>query len=329
MTVLTQSVGILWRVIESYGLDPAPIFEASGVTISWPVEPGTRMPYDDLDRVRARAAEASGDPAFGLRTGPCLHPSYLGALGYAVLASETLRTGFERIHRYVRLLNDQGHFDLEETEQGLRAVLSVDQGSRNAAVRDDAQLSMLVGLCRINAGKDFRPLEVSLRRAEPEDRGPWEDLFRCPLRFGSNVNAMTVSSRDLDNPLPSANPVLAQMNERVVVQRLAKLDNDNVTGRVRGVIMEQLPSGNISDESVAEALHMTPRTLRRRLKEEGESFRTVLKSVRQDLAEQYLADSTLTLTEITFLLGFSEMSSFSRAYKHWNGQSPSEARQDD
>ena len=329
MSVLAQSVGILWRVIESYGIEPAPIFEQSGVTLSWPIEPGTRMPYEDLDEVRASAAKASGDPAFGLRTAACLHPSYLGALGYAVLASDTLRTAFERIHRYVRVLNDQGHFELEETAAGVRAIVSVDQGSLNAAVRDDGQLAVLVGLCRINAGEEFTPLEVSLQRSEPDDRQPWDDFFRCPLHFAAEVNAVTVSTADLDVPLPSANPILAQMNERVVVQRLAQLDRDNVTGRVRGEIMAQLPSGDVSDESVAEALHMTPRTLHRRLKEDGETFRTVLKSVRQDLAEQYLADPTLTLTEITFLLGFSEMSSFSRAYKHWHGHSPSEARRND
>jgi AraC-like DNA-binding protein len=329
MSVLAQSVGILWRVIESYGLEPAPFFEAAGVSLSWPVEPGTRMPYEDLDQVRASAAKASGDPAFGLRTASCLHPSYLGALGYAVLASDTLRTAFERIHRYVRVLNDQGHFDLENTGRGMRAILSVDQGSLDEAVRDDGQLAVLVGLCRTNAGEDFKPLEVSLRRAEPKDRQPWEDFFQCPLHFSAEANAILVSSEDLDEPLPSANPILAQMNERVVVQRLAQIDRDNVTGRVRGAIMEQLPSGDVSDESVADALHMTPRTLHRRLKEDGETFRTVLKSVRQDLAEQYLADPTLTLTEITFLLGFSEMSSFSRAYKHWHGQSPSEARRND
>lgn len=329
MSVLAQSVGILWRVIESYGLEPAPFFEAAGVTLTWPVEPGTRMPYEDLDRVRANAAEATGDPAFGLRTAACIHPSYLGALGYAVLASDTLRTAFERIHRYVRVINDQGHFDLEETAQGVWAILFVDQDSLNEAVRDDGQLALLVGLCRINAGEDFQPLEVRLRRPEPDDRRPWDDFFRCPLHFAADTNAVLVSSADLDETLPSANPVLAQMNERIVVQRLAQLDRDNVTGRVRGAIMEQLPSGDVSDESVADALHMTPRTLHRRLREDGETFRTVLKSVRQDLAEQYLADPTLTLTEITFLLGFSEMSSFSRAYKNWHGQSPSEARRND
>lgn len=327
MSVLAQSVGTLWRVIESYGLDPEALFRSEGLELELPIEPGTRLPYAKLDALRARAAQASGDPAFGLRVAECVHPSYLGALGYAVLASKTLRDGFERIHRFVRVLNEQGRFDLVDEPDALRARLSVGQESLDPVARDDGQLALLVTLCRLNAGESLNPVEVSFVHPAPVDVTPYEALFRCPLEFGAAANELAISTADADRLLPSANDVLAQMNERVVIQRLAQLDRDNVTGRVRAAIMEQLPSGNVSDESVAVTLHMTPRTLHRRLKEDGESFRTVLTSVRRDLAEQYLADHSLTLTEITFLLGFSEMSSFSRAYKNWNGISPSEARE--
>lgn len=327
MSVLGPSVGILWRVIETCGLDPESFFRNEGLELTWPIEPGTRLPYAQIDAIRAHAAAASGDAAFGLRTARCAHPSQLGALGYAVLASSTLREAFERMRRYVRVLNDQGHIELEEQGGALTLSLSVAQDSLNEAVRDDAQMAYLVTLCRMNAGVGFDPLRVAFRHAPPEEPRPYEELFRCPLRFGQAHNALSVSVADADRPLPSGNPVLAEMNERIVVQRLARLDRDNIPGRVRGAIMEQLPSGNVSDESIADALHMTARTLHRRLKEDGESFRSVLKAVRQDLAEQYIADDSLTLTEITFLLGFSEMSSFSRAYKNWTGVSPSEARQ--
>ncbi len=117
------------------------------------------------------------------------------------------------------------------------------------------------------------------------------------------------------------------MNERIANRRLAALDVEHTPNRVRAEIMEQLPNGNLSDESVAEALHMTSRTLHRRLKEHDTSFRDVLGEVRRELAEQYIADPTLTLTEITFLLGFAEASSFSRAFRRWTGQSPSAARE--
>jgi AraC-like DNA-binding protein len=327
MSVLAQSAGTLWRVIESYGLEPAPFFVAEGLELELPIEPGTRVPYEAIDAIRARAAEASGDPAFGLRVAQCLHPSYLGALGYAVLASNTLRVAFERIHRYVRVLNEQGRFDLVEDDEALRARLSVGQESMDRVARDDGQLAALFALCRLNAGGDFTPLQVAFVHGAPDDPTPYEALFGCPVIFGADANEFSITLMDADRVLPSSNEVLAQMNERIVIQRLAQLDRDNVSGRVRAAIMELLPSGEVSDEAVADALHMTARTMHRRLKEDGESFRTLLTAVRRDLAEQYLADTSLTLTEITFLLGFSEMSSFSRAYKHWTGQPPSAARQ--
>jgi AraC-like DNA-binding protein len=326
MSVLAQSVGNLWRVIQASGLDPQPFFDAEGLDLSWPIEPGTRVPYPQIDAIRSAAAAASGDPAFGLIAARTLHPSHLGALGYAVLASETLRRSLERIHRYVRVLNEKGHFDLREEEGLLWARIAVDEESANVAVRDDAQMATLMSLCSINAGPDFKPAQVCFRHSAPADPGPWADTFFCQVHFSREHNEMAFSLSDADRMLPSANPVLAEMNERVVVQRLARLDRDNIPDRVRGFIMEQLPSGEVSDERVAEVLHMTPRTLHRRLKEDGHSFRSLLKDVRQDLARQYVADDSLTLTEITFLLGFSEMSSFSRAYKNWYGEAPSEAR---
>ena len=92
------------------------------------------------------------------------------------------------------------------------------------------------------------------------------------------------------------------------------------------MLIDQLPNGNISDESVAIELHMSVRTLHRKLVEKKHNFRTILVEMRRDLAEQYILDYSLTLTEISLLLGFSEPSSFSRAFKSWTGTAPSQAR---
>ena len=91
--------------------------------------------------------------------------------------------------------------------------------------------------------------------------------------------------------------------------------------------MEQLPLGNVSDDSVASALHMSVRTMHRKLSEVNQNFRTLLVDIRRELAEHYILDNSLTLTEISLLLGFAEPSSFSRAFKNWTGSAPSEVRQ--
>ncbi len=326
MSVLAPGIGNLWQVIESYGLDPAPLFGGEGLDVELPIEPGSRVSYEQVDRVRARAARQAGDEAFGLRSAAVLHPSQLGALGYAWLASSSLHTALRRAHRYVRVLNDRARFELDEQGEDLHVAISVEQDSENMWVRDDAQMASLVALCRMISGAEFSPAWLSLRHPMPENPGPYEELFRCPLKFGSGQNALAVPMAEADRLLPGGNPMLAQLNEQVVIRRLARLDRNNIPNRVRAAIMEQLPTGEVSDESVAAELHMTSRTLHRRLRRDGQSFRGLLKEVRQELAEQYIRDESLTLTEITFLLGFSEMSSFSRAYKKWRGVSPSVAR---
>lgn len=327
MSVLAPSVAALWQLIESYQLDAVALFRSEGLDMHLPIEPGTRIGYHAVDRVRARAAAVVDDPDFGLRIVPFVHPSHLGALGYLWLASSSMRQALSRIHRYMRVLNDHAAFNLAEEDGLVRVRIAVTQDSLNERARDDAQIAFLVTLCRMNLGESFNPRFVAFRHDRPDDLTVYERVFRCPVRFGQEHNGMAIGQEEADRTLSSANPMLAEMNERIVSRRLAALDRENLPNRVRAEIMEQLPTGTITDESVAEALHMTSRTLHRRLKADDASFRGLLSDVRRELAEHYIADETLTLTEITYLLGFAEASSFSRAFRRWTGQSPSAARQ--
>ena len=120
---------------------------------------------------------------------------------------------------------------------------------------------------------------------------------------------------------------MAVLNDQVVTRRLALIDRDDIIARVQSALMDQLSNGHVSDDSVAESLHMSVRTMHRKLAEVDTSFRTLLVDMRRNLAELYILDNSLTLTEISLLLGFSEPSSFSRAFKSWTGTAPSEARQ--
>ncbi len=111
-----------------------------------------------------------------------------------------------------------------------------------------------------------------------------------------------------------------------MIEYLGKLDKDNIIDRGTAVIIDMLPSGGVADEKVAGQLNMSVRSLQRRLKEAGTTFRTLLEAVRKDLAATYIRDPDIELVEVAFLLGFSDQSAFSRAFKRWTGCSPSEAR---
>jgi len=184
----------------------------------------------------------------------------------------------------------------------------------------------MTALCRLNYGEALNPDRVTLTRPAPEDPGPWFSTFRCPVIFASDANRLVLSMTKATKPLPGADPEMVAMHDQVIQRYLASLDRGDVLTRARVEITEQLPSGGVSEESVAHALNMTKRTLHRKLREQGETFRSLLTSVRRDLVAGFLRDPGLNLTEVAFLLGFSDASAFSRAFKRWFGRPPSVAR---
>jgi len=137
---------------------------------------------------------------------------------------------------------------------------------------------------------------------------------------------MTFDREAAEKPLVTANRELAAANDRIAVDYLARLQRDDLLSRVKVAVLDHLPSGAPSDEDVARALHLSTRTLQRKLRDQGTTFSDTVGAVRRELAEAYVRDRTLTLTEIGYLLGFGDTSSFSRAFKRWTGAAPSSYR---
>ena len=317
----------LWAVIESYGMDPNTFFLKENIELKFPIDPTLRISYKKFDRVRARAAQKSGDEAFGLRTAKFMHPSHLGALGYAWLASRSLRIALGRWQRFIRIINRGARLDIHEHDGLVELEFAVDIHSENRSVLNDSASAALTEMLRFNYGPHLKLSSVSLQRPQPADATPWQSLYGCEVEFGARRNELRVAADLVDTILPSANPHLAQLNEDLVVRYLELLDRQDFTGRVYSEIVQQLPCGHIDQSMVAVALHMTPRTLRRRLYADGLTFKSLLNDIRRELAEDLIKDVELSVTEISFMLGFSESSSFTRAFKNWHGLPPSEARE--
>jgi len=303
------------------------MFAAEEIEIKLPIDPSLRLPYVKIDRLRARAVELCGDEAFGLRSASVYLPSQLGALGYAWQASLSLRKACQRLERFVRIVNDKAVVRVEDRDGCMVVTLKLEVPSECESARDDGALALITRMCRLISGDNFRLHTVNFRHSPPRDIKPYFEYFACPLNFDQADNQLLIPLSLVDEILTGANPELALLNEKVVTHRLARLDRGDIVARLKSVLLDQMPHGSISDDSVADALHMSVRTLHRKLAELNCSFRTILVELRRDLAEQYIMDNSLTLTEISLLLGFSEPSSFSRAFKNWTGKAPSEARQ--
>ncbi len=327
MSVFAPTVINLWKTIESYGFDPQSLFAAEGYKVTLPIDPSMRLSYEKVDRIRARAVEVCGDEAFGIRSATVYSASQLGALGYAWQASLTLRKAFQRLERFVRLVNEKAVVLLKDIDGSMLVTLKVNAPSECVTARDDGALAIVTMMSRVVCGDRFRLQAVNFQHAAPRDLKPYFEYFGCQLNFDQAENQLLIPTAITDEYLTGANPELALLNDQVISRRLALMDRSDIVTRVKSALREQLPNGNISDDSVAASLHMSVRTLHRKLAEVNHSFRGLLVEVRRSLAELYILDNSLTLTEISLLLGFSEPSSFSRAFRSWTGSAPSEIRQ--
>ncbi len=327
MSVFAPTMINLWKTIESYGVDPDPLFASENINVKLPIDPCTRLSYDTIDRVRARAVAVCGDEAFGLRSATVYTASQVGALGYAWQSSLTLRKAFSRLERFIRVVNEQAVVIVEDTGGYMIVTLKLNLPSNCLSVRDDGALAIITRMCRLVCGDHFRLQAVNFKHAVPRDIKPYFEYFGCQLNFDQTDNQLLIPLSIADEVLTGADPELALLNDQVITRRLALLDRNDIVTRVQAALMEQLPNGNVSDDSVATSLHMSVRTMHRKLVDANQNFRTLLVEVRRNLAELYILDNSLTLTEISMLLGFSEPSSFSRAFKSWTGSAPSEMRQ--
>jgi len=326
MTVFAPSLGALWKQLEGYGIDPRPLFEEAGVDPETLFDQGARISLKQSQRLGLKAAELSGDSFFGLKGAEYFRPAHLGSLGFAWLASSSLRTAFQRLSRYARVINERLSIELEEDERFFHVRIDAQLPQLSERIREDGQLAALVKICRVIAGKDFNPVRVYFRQAKPADTGYYYELFRCPIEFQAEHTVFVIDRADVDKRLTGSNDQLAKLNEHIVVKYLAHREKEDIVNRAKAAVIENLGSGGVTEISIAESLHMTPRNMHRKLQKEDTSFKILLTEIRRELAQQYIQDRSKTLTEISFLLGFSEVSSFSRAYKGWTGHPPSEAR---
>ena len=325
-TIFAPAMDLTWKIIESYGHDPLPLFQAQHINVSKISDPNARASKSALTKVWASAANLIDDPAFGLRSADFLHPSHLGALGYAWLASTSLRTALNRLLRYVHFIADNIEVELGEKDGLVRVTVRESDIVNRMVWASDSSLAILTTLCRMNYGAAMNPVRVEFTHGEPRDAGGYFALFKCPVNFNQSADCVSLRTDVVNKKLPSANPQLAQLSDQVMIQTLGRLSKERIVPRVKSIIIENLPSGNVSDEMVANELNMSTRALQRKLRKKETTFKQLLTETRQELADKYIRNNQLSLTEISFMLGFSEVSSFSRAFKRWTGESPSEYR---
>lgn len=292
-------------------------------------DPDARIPIEVEDALWDEGARATGDDAFGLHTAERLRPGLFDTLDYAIRTSATVRDAIARLARYNRLVHDVAVFTVDEDGLAARiehAFRGVARGpGRHAA--EFTLASLLVVGAQIS-GAPARAREVTFAHAPPRSTGEHRRLFGVVPRFGAERNLLTVDREFLDRPLPGGDPRLSAVLDRHAQALLAALPapQESKAQRLRRLLAGALRDGEPTLAAMARQSKLSERSLQRHLAAEGTSFEATLDELRRELALRYLADPGVAVSEVAFLLGYSEPSAFHRAFRRWTDRTPAEHR---
>jgi AraC-like DNA-binding protein len=323
-TTLGSWVKAIGRALDAAGCDSAALLAEAGFDLKSLDGPTVRCPLTHTERLWKLAVAATGDPAFGIKVASHIKQTTFHALSYGLSASSTLKEAFERAQRYCHVASDA--IEYEFFRSGAEYHFVIEPAPNVADESVDALVAAYLRMCRSLLGHDYSPLRIEFRRARPSKIEDFQSLLRAPLQFGAARTRLVFDCVAIERPLDGGNPELARHNDAIALQFMSRIERENVQGRVREVLTQRLAQGEPSQEDVAELLNMSARTLQRKLGDAGTTYKEILDDTRRVLALAYLSAPRHTVSEVTYLLGFSAGSSFTRAFRRWTGQSPSDWR---
>lgn len=313
-----------YQAMIAMGIPVEQVFAKAGVSMAQLGEDSVRTPFTAQNAFWSALEGVAGDPHIGLHLGEHL-PLYRGqVLEYLFSSSPTFGDGLKRALAYQRLVSDA--ITARLVIEGDKAYL-VDLADSNE-MRQFAECLVVAAIKFFKFVTDgqFQPIEVRFNHVEGAPLAEYERIYGCPVTLGCGENRVYFNPDVLNYTVWHAEPGLLRLHEQMANEKLAELARFDLVAEVKRAIGEMLESGNTSLEAVAARLEMSPRRLRSQLAEANTSFNLVLADYRSRLARRLLARTDETIEQIVYLTGFSEPSTFYRAFKRWTNETPVEYR---
>ncbi|MFJ3485751.1 AraC family transcriptional regulator [Pseudomonas sp. NPDC090202] len=326
--VLSAAANGLDGFILQHGGDLDQVFGRSGIDPEQLLHPTLSLPLPNYCKVLEEAARQTGCDNFGLRYGQQFQPQALGLLGYIGLCSATLE---DALINFSQAFPFHQHSTLIElVDQG--ECYRFDYQVRHGAIcerRQDAELTMgmALNLVRHVLGPDWAPRQVAFEHTRPQDWHEHRDAFKADVCFGQACNSLLVPKRDIiGKTMPGSDPILLMLIKDAIRQLGDNGNEATLLDRARQTILTTLHLGEPVLEEIAHNLGLSEWALQRKLRDQGLSFTQLVDQIRQESAMAHLKQQNLSVTQLAALLGYSETSAFSRAFKRWFGLSPKQWR---
>ena len=341
-TTLSTIPRLLAQVLTIYSVDPEPMFIRAEIYIQGAGAEENRVSMEKMTKLWSLAVEATNNSELGLVAASLFQPTYLKGLGLAWMASANLEEGLRRFVKNSKLMNTAVSIELIEKDDELLiqyqpklATTPAIKPATTPAVTPVIKahpaaiqlgLGFFLKMFRLAASKNIPATAVYFKFPIEGSLAVYEEYFQCPVYGACDFNGILFSKSLLNELLPTHDPELVALNEMAVNKYLSRMDNGDITTKVIKIMTSLLASGCPSEDVIAYKTHMSKRTLQRKLRSEGQSYLTLLTSVRLMLAKQHLVMSTTSITEIAYQLAYSSPSTFARAFKKQEALSPQEYR---
>jgi AraC-like DNA-binding protein len=322
--VLAAAAAGLVDFIAMQGGDVDEIFGQCGIAPEMITAPTLQLRLDVFCNLFEQAACRTGCDNFGLLFGQQFQPRDLGIWGYAALSTPTLGSALETLADLFRYQQSSSTMRFRrEDEKRVRLEYQIETPAI-VARRQDAELSLgqFTNLIRECCGRSWSPIEIQFEHPRPAEWRQHSAAFGAPVFFGCSSNAIVFESEILSRPMPGRDIKLLAMMRNCLEMIGSRDQTESLFDRIRGVVRRLLPDGAPTLAQIAGILRTTPTAIRRALADESLSLREAIDLVRFEMARHYLSQRHLPLTEIALLLGYSELSAFTRAFTRWAGVSP-------
>jgi AraC-like DNA-binding protein len=314
--------------LKSVGVPVVPLLKRVGLTPEVIAEPEERLSVRRQIMLLDEAAHALKDDCLGFTLARDFDLREIGLLYYVMASSQTLGDALKRLARYSKVTNDALVFGYRE---GNRLIISLSySGVPRHSDRHQIEFCMfaVLRICRVLTGHNLVPQQFSISHYRSKSVAEMARFVGTKVEFGADIDEfiLNVDARGL--PLIYSDTYLNRLLLKDCEAALAdrKGDTSQLRTRVENAISSVLPHGRVLAEDIARSLGMSKRTLVRRLSDEGLNFTEILQQLRRDLAVRYLNDRNMHVSKIAWLLGFSEVSAFSHAFKSWTGKTPRQMR---
>jgi len=310
--------------LEERGVDSAPVMRAARLGPRALESLDHRLPHASVSSLWESAAAAASDRWFGMHVALALPAGVYDLFDYVLLTQSTVGDAIERLTQYARLVYDHTNIRLVIEPLHGRIVRRVPV---TAAQYDEFTLTLLFVRCRQSSGVAWRPRQVRFQHARPDDDGEAARVFGCPVTFGAVESEILFDASVLTLPQAQGDARLQAVLTRYANSLLTSLPaQGSARVRVAAAIARQMATELPTLSSTARAVGIPERTLQRRLATEGARHSGLVDDVRRDLALKHLGNAGISITEIAYLLHFTDPTAFYRAFKRWSGESPLQYR---